>query len=132
MTHTRSASSTALVIHSPHAGREKRFAQALAALCQSHLTLAEVLSIKDVDLSAGQGQQWRSRGIDLVIAAGGDGLIGGILAPVVESGLPLGILPLGTANDLDVSELRPQESVGLFRSCWSTICPCLKPSQPEH
>jgi diacylglycerol kinase (ATP) len=100
MTATQSRRRTALVIHSPHAGRAKQFAQAVAFLRQSHLTLAEVQSIKEVDLSAAQGEQWRERGIDLVIAAGGDGLIGGLLVPVVKSGLPLGILPLGTANDL--------------------------------
>ncbi|MBO0779757.1 MAG: hypothetical protein J2P37_13110 [Ktedonobacteraceae bacterium] len=100
MSHPRSTTRTALLIHSPHAGRARRFSQALASLREHHITLAGVHSIKDIDLSAAQGEQWRARGIDLVIAAGGDGLIGGVLAPVVRSGLPLGILPLGTANDL--------------------------------
>jgi diacylglycerol kinase (ATP) len=39
-------------------------------------------------------------GIDLVIIGGGDGTLNAAAAGLVETGLPLGILPLGTANDL--------------------------------
>lgn len=38
--------------------------------------------------------------VDLVIAAGGDGTLHAILDALVATGLPLGILPLGTGNDL--------------------------------
>jgi diacylglycerol kinase (ATP) len=38
--------------------------------------------------------------VDLVIAGGGDGTVNAVLEGVLEAGLPLGILPLGTANDL--------------------------------
>lgn len=38
--------------------------------------------------------------IDVVIVGGGDGTINAAAAGLVETGLPLGILPLGTANDL--------------------------------
>lgn len=39
-------------------------------------------------------------GHDLVIVGGGDGTLNAALEGVVASGLPLGLLPLGTANDL--------------------------------
>ena len=39
-------------------------------------------------------------GCDLLIAMGGDGLIRDILPAAIESGTPLGIIPLGTGNDL--------------------------------
>ncbi len=42
----------------------------------------------------------RSAGHDLVIVCGGDGSIRAAARGIVESGLPLGILPLGTGNDL--------------------------------
>lgn len=38
--------------------------------------------------------------VDLVIIGGGDGTLNGAIAALVETQLPLGILPLGTANDL--------------------------------
>lgn len=41
-----------------------------------------------------------AREVDLVIVGGGDGTVNAALRGVIETGLPLGILPLGTANDL--------------------------------
>jgi len=38
--------------------------------------------------------------VDLVIIGGGDGTLNAAAEALVETGLPLGILPLGTANDL--------------------------------
>jgi len=37
---------------------------------------------------------------DLVLAAGGDGTIGKVAFRLIDSGIPLGVLPLGTANNL--------------------------------
>lgn len=39
-------------------------------------------------------------GADRVVVGGGDGTLNGVIEAVLDSGLPLGILPLGTANDL--------------------------------
>lgn len=38
--------------------------------------------------------------LDLVIVGGGDGTLNAVVDSLVETNLPLGILPLGTANDL--------------------------------
>jgi diacylglycerol kinase (ATP) len=38
--------------------------------------------------------------VDLVIVGGGDGTLNCVLQGLIGSGLPLGLLPLGTANDL--------------------------------
>ncbi|MET0366811.1 MAG: diacylglycerol kinase family protein, partial [Methylobacterium sp.] len=38
--------------------------------------------------------------VDLVILGGGDGTMNAAAEALVETGLPLAILPLGTANDL--------------------------------
>jgi diacylglycerol kinase (ATP) len=38
--------------------------------------------------------------VDRVILGGGDGTLNAAIGAVIETGLPLGILPLGTANDL--------------------------------
>src|ERR1043166_9383107 len=37
---------------------------------------------------------------DLVVAAGGDGTVGKIGRQLIDSGIPLSVLPLGTANNL--------------------------------
>jgi YegS/Rv2252/BmrU family lipid kinase len=42
----------------------------------------------------------RREGMDLVIVCGGDGTINAAARGVMQAGLPMGILPLGTANDL--------------------------------
>ncbi len=38
--------------------------------------------------------------VDLVVVGGGDGTINAAAPGIVDTGLPLGVLPLGTANDL--------------------------------
>jgi diacylglycerol kinase (ATP) len=38
--------------------------------------------------------------VDCVVAAGGDGTMNGVADGIIQTGLPLGILPMGTANDL--------------------------------
>ena len=38
--------------------------------------------------------------IDLVVVGGGDGTINAAAPGIIDTGLPLGVLPLGTANDL--------------------------------
>ncbi|MHB2166329.1 lipid kinase [Alsobacter sp. R-9] len=42
----------------------------------------------------------RRADMDLVIVCGGDGTINAAARAVMESGLPMGIMPMGTANDL--------------------------------
>ena len=37
---------------------------------------------------------------DLVIAAGGDGTVGKVASQLIDTGIPLSVLPLGTANNL--------------------------------
>jgi diacylglycerol kinase family enzyme len=52
---------------------------------------------------------WKESGIDVAIAAGGDGLVGGVKTHIADSGLPLGILPLGTSNDIARALHIPQD-----------------------
>ena len=48
-------------------------------------------------------------GHDLVVIGGGDGTLSGLADAVLQSGLPLGVVPLGTANDLAHSLAIPTE-----------------------
>jgi diacylglycerol kinase (ATP) len=44
----------------------------------------------------------KSEKYDVIIAAGGDGTIGEVISGVSDSGIPLGIIPIGTANVLAI------------------------------
>lgn len=54
---------------------------------------------KDLDLGQAIGEA-KGRGVDLVIAAGGDGTVSALANVMVGTDIPLGIIPLGTANVL--------------------------------
>lgn len=90
----------ALVVHSPYSGRSAQLPQTIAELSRCPINIASVIPISDLDGLPDQGEIWKEEGIDTVIAAGGDGLIGGVITHIGDSGLRLGILPLGTANDI--------------------------------
>ncbi|GCE30837.1 diacylglycerol kinase [Dictyobacter alpinus] len=90
----------AIVIHSPASGKSSRLAEATNGLRTAGLEIVETFPISALDKLPPQGRCWQERGIDLVVAAGGDGLIGGVTSHIVSSSLPMGILPLGTANDV--------------------------------
>lgn len=98
----------ALVIHSPYSGKSRQLHAALAYLRDSGVEVVETISIAELDHLPAQGAQWKQAGIEIAIAAGGDGLIGGVITHIAESGLILGILPLGTANDIARSLNIPQ------------------------
>ncbi len=90
----------AIVIHSPHSGRSAQFSEALAYLQLAGVEVVQNIPVADLDNLPSQGASWKERGIGVAIAAGGDGLVGGVITHIAESGPALGILPLGTANDI--------------------------------
>ncbi len=97
---TRRMPRKAIVIHSPYSGKSEQLQPALAHLRESGVEIADVISIAELDHLPAQGTRWLQDGIELAVAAGGDGLLGGVITHIAESGLILGILPLGTANDI--------------------------------
>ena len=98
-----------IVIHSPHSGRSEELSEAIAHLEQTGVEVVNKISIADLDNLPAQGPTWEESGIDVAIAAGGDGLVGGVTTHIAESGLPLGILPLGTSNDIARALHIPQD-----------------------
>lgn len=93
-------SQRAVVIHSPHSGRSSMLSEAITYLEQTGLEIVHTISIADLDNLPAQGPIWKENGIDIVISGGGDGLVGGVITHIAENDLPLGILPLGTSNDI--------------------------------
>lgn len=89
----------ALLLINRHSRRgENSFAQAVEYLYAHDLELI-IKPIKHTDQLPLVIKQYQDY-LDLVIVGGGDGTLNAIVDSLVESKLPLGILPLGTANDL--------------------------------
>ncbi|QQE65947.1 methylglyoxal synthase [Leptolyngbya sp. BL0902] len=53
--------------------------------------------------AADQAREALAKGPDLVIASGGDGTVSEVAGAVMETGIPLGIIPRGTANAFAVA-----------------------------
>lgn len=106
----------ALVIDSPHAGRSQEFSEAMAVLQQTGIEVVDIVPIAQLNVFMPQNERWSQRTIDLVIAAGGDGLIAGALPLVLEHQLPPGILSLGTSNNTARVLAIPQDLPGVADS----------------
>jgi len=90
----------ALVMYSPASGRANQLPQALQALRACGMEIVHTIPVNDLPPQPAQGQSWHEQGIEVVIAAGGDGVIGSVINQIAGSPLSLGILPLGTSNDI--------------------------------
>jgi YegS/Rv2252/BmrU family lipid kinase len=107
-----------LVIFNPIAGGSRRrfLSRALAALraAGAEVELAETTHAGHARTIAGEAA---SRGVRLVVAAGGDGTVAEVAAGLHGSGAVLGLLPLGTANvlahELGVP-LRPEKAAAVL------------------
>ncbi|HCJ31239.1 MAG TPA: hypothetical protein DHV63_18550, partial [Pseudomonas sp.] len=60
----------------------------------------ELVRPSDPDAPVGEQIAHGADGCDLVIVGGGDGTLNAAAPALIKAGLPVGILPLGTANDL--------------------------------
>jgi len=84
-----------LLIHNPKAGRGKHAKRDLmAALAKAgHHAIYQSTRRNDYKKAL-------KRSTDLVVAAGGDGTVGKVGRELIDTGIPLSVLPLGTANNL--------------------------------
>lgn len=89
-----------LIIYSPYSGRAEELSAALTSLRQIGVEIVDMIPIDKLDAAPEQSTDWTQNGIEMVIAAGGDGLIGSTAKHTIHGNLPLGILPLGTSNDI--------------------------------
>ncbi len=96
---TRAAKRIALVA-SHAAGHADAHVNLAGILRDAGVSVAEQLDVAALDGRPSLGEQWRRAGLDAVVAAGGDGTLGTVATHLAGSGLPLGILPMGTSNDV--------------------------------
>jgi diacylglycerol kinase (ATP) len=97
-----------VLVVSPHAG-SARCADPEQALRKAGVEVGLKIAVSALDATRPQGAAWKSAGFTAAVAAGGDGTVGAVASHVAGSGLPLGILPLGTANDVARSLQIPLE-----------------------
>ncbi|MEJ8570319.1 lipid kinase [Microbaculum marinum] len=100
-----------LVVVNPGASRaETELAPAIGALAAAGFEIDLRRSRRSEDLGALIVEGARS--CDAVLVGGGDGTVNGALGALIEAGKPVGILPLGTANDLALTLGIPADAEG--------------------
>ncbi len=99
------ANQKVFVVFNPKAGKEDQADEIRAALAQ-HFTLPHWAS-EIYETTGEEGEDVAAicraacdRGANLVVSAGGDGTLIGVANGLINSRIPLGILPIGTGNDL--------------------------------
>jgi YegS/Rv2252/BmrU family lipid kinase len=87
-----------VLVYSPHAGHGSQLATARRTLDRLGRSVVAELKIDELErlpaLTHGPGGEPR-----LIVAAGGDGTVGGVADVVANTDSVLGVLPLGTSND---------------------------------
>ena len=86
------------LLHNPKAGRGKLAKKDLMAALAKAGHQAIYQSTRKSDY-----KKALKKSVDVVLAAGGDGTVGKVGRELIDSGVPLGVLPLGTANNLACS-----------------------------
>jgi lipid kinase YegS len=86
-----------LVIHGGRADHPALREAVERARAQGHAVEARVTWERDDAVAF--ARECAARGVDAVVAVGGDGTVNEVLNGLDRSDVPLGILPLGTAND---------------------------------
>ncbi|MDR1213446.1 MAG: phosphatase PAP2 family protein [Propionibacteriaceae bacterium] len=73
------------------------------------------------DPGGSMAQAVRQRGVDLVLAVGGDGTVRAVAAELIGSGLPVAIIPSGTGNILAHNLSIPLDQDGAFRVAFEGV-----------
>jgi diacylglycerol kinase family enzyme len=91
---------TVALVVSPRAAAQDDARSPCALLQQVGLHVAEQLGVAELAGDRQAGKRWQEHNYRAVIAAGGDGTVGTTASHLAGTGIPLGILPLGTSNDV--------------------------------
>lgn len=89
----------ALLLYNPHARRGAEvFEAASARLAAKRIEVVNEAFRSPAEVSPDIVR--RREGVDMVVVCGGDGSLNAAARGLIETGLPLGIIPSGTGNDL--------------------------------
>jgi diacylglycerol kinase (ATP) len=95
------ADTPAALFVNTHARRgAKQFAQAIASLKDAGVTLGQTVSVDDPATLLPAIQRAIAAGCERIIVGGGDGTLSGVMEAFANQRITLGVLPLGTGNDL--------------------------------
>jgi diacylglycerol kinase (ATP) len=105
-----SARASVALVYSPHAGSAER-ANPAELLRSVGLDIVDVLLVTRLNrLNPNRlAERWRAAGARAIVAAGGDGSVGSVATLAGLADLPLGIIPLGTANDIARALALPED-----------------------
>ena len=87
-----------LIVNEKSRNGSSHLQDALRVLTEGDIRIEREICSKPGDLA--HAIQRRAGAVDLVVLGGGDGTMNAAAPALVETDLPFGILPLGTANDL--------------------------------
>jgi diacylglycerol kinase (ATP) len=97
------------IIINPAAGQEQPLLGILNRVFKEHGVDWEVFITKDAGDARRFARESAEAGVDVVIACGGDGTVTEVAGGLRGTGVPLGILPCGTANVMSLSLNIPTE-----------------------
>ncbi|MGQ9871821.1 diacylglycerol kinase family protein [Leptodesmis sp.] len=89
-------------------------------LLEPHLNLHVLLTTPDIS-AADLAKKAIAANSDLVIASGGDGTVSAVAGELINTGIPLGIIPRGTANAFCLALGIPSAIAPLRRSCQTLL-----------
>jgi diacylglycerol kinase (ATP) len=110
----------AVVIYNPAAGRsgnrrQRALQDALVAL-KDHAAAVEAVSTTRPQAACKLAEEACRRGADLVLVCGGDGTVNEAVNGLAHSGVPMAVLPAGTANVLAAEAGIPADPVQAARA----------------
>jgi diacylglycerol kinase (ATP) len=93
----------AVLVYNPEAGRirsNRGLVEKLTAALRAHVREVEAVATEGPRTAARTVREWIGRGAELVCVAGGDGTVNEAAEGLAGTGVPLLVLPAGTANVL--------------------------------
>jgi diacylglycerol kinase (ATP) len=97
-------------------GNGKQDLEFIKQMLEPHLHLEVHLTSPDLDPRE-LAEQAIAQGTDLIIASGGDGTVSAVAGAVINSKIPLGVIPRGTANAFSMALGISQQLNQMRRAC---------------